>query len=144
MQAEGQITQIGPSLHQVVLGPVQVVPRLRPPTGGAGQGRRQLREAALRTLPQRVLEPAPFVVGGGQQPAARRGQFVELPADLSLQRDMGGGQPGRTGHSLDQHRITQHELVVDQDRKGRTIPGHMGGAPLPTQPWVSPPWCRRR
>ena len=127
VQAAGQIIQIRPGLHQVLLGPVQVVCRLGPPAGGAVQGPGQLLEAALRALAKRVLEPAPFVVGGGQQPAARRGQFVELRADLSLQRYMGGGQPGRTGHRVDQHGVTQHEFVVDQDRERRTVTGHIGG-----------------
>ena len=113
MQAEGQVPQICRSLHQVVLGPVQVVCRLWPPTPRApSKVPGELREAALRTLAQRVLEPAPFVVGGVEKPAARCGQFVDLHPDLGLQRDMGGGQPGRTGHRVDQHWVTQNEFVA--------------------------------
>jgi hypothetical protein len=75
---------------------------------------RQLPEPPLRPLVQAPLQPPAFLVACRQDPSTRRRKLHDPGLDLGPEPGVGGREPGRGCHRLQQARVLQHRRVVDE------------------------------
>ena len=133
MEPAGEPAQLLLRPRELDLRPGEALGRVSPAAGlrARRKGLRHLAEPPQRPFAQAALQPAALLIARRQEAPARGADLGQPGAHLGLQPRVGGGQPGRRRHGLDQPGITQHRGIVDQDRQRLAVPLDHGHADRP-------------